>query len=177
VFKALKLGHPTTVEASSTKIDPEVYPLGVIARFEFPARGDMPPVTLTWYDGGLKPAHPKDLEPERSVADVVYLGEQGTLMGHRLVPESKMQSYGRPPRTLPRSEGHYAEWVGACRGGSPAGSNFIDHAGLLTETCLLGNVALRAGKKLTWDGPNLKVTNDERANQFLRREYRAGWGG
>jgi predicted dehydrogenase len=175
VFKALKLGYPTSVEASCTKLSPEIYPLGVIARYEFPARGDMPPLTLTWYDGGLRPARPKDLEPGRGMSDVIYIGEKATLMGHRLVPEAKMKSYGRPPKLLPRSVGHYKEWVDACRGGPPAGANFVDHGGILTETCMLGNVALHAGTKLDWDGPNLRITNDERANQFLHRPYREGW--
>jgi len=175
VFKALKLAHPISVEASSTKLNPEIYPLGVIARYEFPARDDMPPVTLNWYDGGLKPPRPKDLEPERRMGGVTYIGEKGTLMGHRLIPEERMQSYGRPPKTLPRSVGHYKEWVDACRGGPPAGANFVDHAGLLTETCMLGNVALRAGKKIAWDGPNMRITNDEAANKYLHREYREGW--
>jgi len=175
VFKALKLGHPTSIEASSTKMDSEVYPLGVIARYEFPARGDMPPVTLTWYDGGLKPAQPKELEPGRGIGDMIYIGEKGTMMGYRLIPESAMKKFGRPPKMLPRSVGHHKEWIDACRGGPPAGANFVDHAGLLTEVCLLGNVALRAGKKLAWDGPAMKVTNDAQANQFLRRQYRQGW--
>jgi two-component sensor histidine kinase len=167
VFKALKLGHPTTVEACSTKMNPEIYPLGVIARYEFPARGDMPPVTLNWYDGGLKPPTPKELEPGRGLEDVTYVGEKGVLMGHRLIPESRQRSYGRPAQLLPRSPGHHKEFVDACRGGQPAGSNFVDHAGLLSEVCLLGNVALRAGKKLTWDGPSLKVTSPVDANRYL----------
>jgi len=175
VFKALKLGHPTSVEACSTKLGPEVYPLGVIAQYEFSARGELPPVTLSWYDGGLKPARPKELEPGRGMDDVIYIGEKGTLMGHRLIPESKMKAYGRPPKRLPRSVGHHKEWLDACRGGPPAGSNFLDHAGLLTEVCLLGNVALRAGKKLDWNGPAMKVTNDEAANKLLHRPYRQGW--
>jgi len=175
VFKALKLGHPATIEASSTKRSPEVYPLGVIARYEFPARGEMPPVTLTWYDGGLQPPRPRELEPGRRMADVLYVGEKGKLMGHRLIPESKMKRYGRPPRKLPRSPGHDDEWINACRGGPPAGSDFVKHGGLLTEVCLLGNVALRAGRKLHWDAPRMKVTNDEEANRYLHRPYRPGW--
>jgi predicted dehydrogenase len=175
VYKALKLGHPISVEASCTKLNPETYPLGVIARFEYPARGDLPPVTLTWYDGGLKPARPKDLEPGRGVADLLYVGDKGTMMGHRLVPETSMKAYGRPPKVLPRSVGHYKEWVEACRGGPPAGSNFVDHSGVLTEACLLANVAVRSGKQLVWDGPNFKITNDAEANRLLHREYRAGW--
>ncbi len=135
----------------------------------------MPPLTLSWYDGGLKPALPKDLEAGRGMADVIYVGEKGTMMGHRLIPESRMQAFGRPPKILGRSLGHYREWVEACRGGAPAGANFVDHAGLLTETCLLGNVALRAEKKLTWDGEKCRITNDEPTNRFLHRPYRDGW--
>lgn len=174
VFKALQLQYPTSIEASSTKTDSEIYPLGVIAHFEFPQRGDLPPVTLHWYDGGLKPPRPRDLEPNRGMDDVTYIGEKGTLMGHRLVPETRMAEYGRPPKVLPRSPGHYQEWVDACRGGEPAGANF-DHGGPLTETCMLGNVALRAGKRIEWDGPSFRITNDEAANKLLHREYRAGW--
>ncbi len=175
VFKALKLGYPTSVEASCTAMNPETYPLGVIARYEFPARGDMPPVTLTWYDGGLKPPRPKELEPGRSMGDVIYIGDKGTMLGHRIIPESKMQEYGKPQHTLEPSVGHHKEFVDACRGGAPAGANFADHAGILTETCMLGNVALRAGTKLEWDGPNFRITNDENANALLHREYRQGW--
>ena len=175
VFKALKLAHPVSVEASSTKLNPETYPLGVIARFEFPKRGDLPPVTLTWCDGGLRPPRPRELEPGRRMADVTYIGEKGALMGHRLIPESKMKRYGRPPRKLPRSPGHHKEWIDACRGGPPAGSDFVKHAGLLSEVCMLGNVAVRAGRKLLWDGPRMKITNDENANRLLHRQYRKGW--
>jgi hypothetical protein len=107
--------------------------------------------------------------------DTIYFGATGVLNGDRLAPESRMESYRRPPKTLPRSPGHYHEWVTACRGGPPAGSNFVDHAGLLTEICLLGNVAVRARKKLDWDGIQFRVTNDEPANRLLHREYRKGW--
>lgn len=175
VFKALKLGHPVSVEACSTKLNPETYPLGVMARFEFPARGGLPPVTVNWYDGGLRPPRPAELEPERDASDVLYIGDAGKLMGHRLIPEARMRAFGKAPVTLPRSPGHFREFVEACRGGPPAGSNFVDHAGLLSEVCMLGNVSVRAQKRLLWDGPNLKVTNDQAANAFLRREYRKGW--
>ncbi len=175
VFKALKLAHPVSVEASSTLLGPEIYPLGVIARFEFPARGDMPPVVLSWFDGGLRPPRPPELEPDDPLLDTIYIGEKGKLMGDRLIPESRWRSYRKPPKTLRRSPGHYHEFVAACRGGPPAGSNFVDHAGPLTELCLLGNVAVRAQKKLLWDGPNLRITNDEAANKLLHRDYRAGW--
>ena len=156
-------------------MNPETYPLGVMARFEFPARGAMPPVTLNWYDGGLRPPRPPELEPDEPLRDVIYIGDKGKLMNDRLLPESRMETYQRPPKTLPRSPGHYHEFVAACRGGPRAGSDFVDHAGLLSEVCLLGNVAVRAQKKLAWDGPNLRVTNDAKANQLLQRDYRAGW--
>jgi hypothetical protein len=135
----------------------------------------MPPLTLSWFDGGLKPPRPPELEPDDVMRDVIYIGDEGKIMGDRLIPQSRMEAYKRPPKTLPRSPGHLQEWINACRGGAPAGSNFLDHSGLLTEVCLLGNVAVRAQKKLYWDGPNLKITNDQAANQFLHRQYRAGW--
>lgn len=175
VFRALKLGHPVAVEASSTKLNPETYPLGVMARFEFPARGDLPPVTLTWYDGGLRPPRPAELEPDEAMEEIIYIGEKGKLMGERLLPRSRMDNYRRPPKTLPRSQGHYHEWIAACRGGPRPGSDFADHAGLLTEVCLLGNVAVRAQKKLVWDGAGMRIANDESANRLLSREHRKGW--
>ncbi|MCL5279507.1 MAG: Gfo/Idh/MocA family oxidoreductase [Planctomycetes bacterium] len=175
VFKALKLGSPTRVEACSTLLGPEIYPQGVIARFEFPAREGMPPLLLSWYDGGLKPAQPSELEPGRAMGDVIYNGEKGKMMGYRLIPESRMKEYGRPPKVLPRSPGHFKEWVDACRGGPAAGANFVDHAGIMSEVCALGNVAVRARKKILWDGAQFKITNDQKANQYLHRTYRSGW--
>lgn len=175
VFKALQLGHPVSVEASATKLSSETYPLGEIVRYEFPARDGRPPLTLNWYDGGLRPPRPPELDPDDFMRDVLYVGEKGKMMGDRLLPESRMDQYRRPPKSLPRSPGHYQEWINACRGGPAAGSNFLDHAGLLTEVCLLGNIAARFQKKLLWDGPNLRFTNDAAATALLRRAYRAGW--
>ena len=96
------------------------------------------------------------------------------MMNGRIIPEKKMQEYEKPPKTLPRSVGHYKEWVEACKGGKPAGSNF-DFASLVTEVVLLGNIALRTGKKLYWDGPSMEITNVPEANQYLQTEYRQGW--
>jgi len=175
VFKALNLGHPLTVEASATKLSQETFPLGEIVRYEFPARGDKPPVTLTWYDGGLKPFRPLEFDDDDVLQDVIYIGDQGKLMSNRLIPESRMERYKLPAPTLPRSTGHYQEWIDACRGGAPAGSNFVDHAALVTEVVLLGNIAARLQKKLKWDGANLRFTNSEPANQMLHRKYREGW--
>jgi predicted dehydrogenase len=175
VFKALKLQHPVSVEATWHEIDPEVHPRRFRVRYEFPERDGLPPVTMVWYDEGFDPPRPRDLEEGRRVSDIVYVGEQGTLMGHRLIPESKMRAYGRPPEVLSRSPGHDKEWVDACRGGQAAGSDFVTHSGLLTETALLGNIAMRVDQKLAWDGPNLRFTNCDTANECLEREYRAGW--
>jgi predicted dehydrogenase len=175
IFKALQLGHPTHIEASGTKDNGEVYPVGVLAHFDFPARGELPPVTVHWYDGGLMPVRPAGLEANRATGHTYYVGDKGILMGNRLIPESKMAAFGRPTVSIPPSPGHYKEFVDACRGGPPAGANIVDHAGLLSEACALGNVALRAGKRISWDGPNFKVTNDAAANRLLHREYRAGW--
>jgi len=175
VFKALKLTYPVSVEAESIECGLEVYPRKFRVRYEFPARDDMPPVSLTWHDEGYEPPRPKNLESGRGVSGVIYIGEKGTLMGHRLVPESRMRSYGRPPKVLPRSPGQYKEWINACRGSEPAGSDFVAHSGLLTETPLLGNIAIRLGEKLEWDGPNMKITNDPAANEYVHRKYREGW--
>jgi predicted dehydrogenase len=182
VFRALKLGHPTSVRAESTPFNRDSYPTASTVYYEFPARGDMPPVKLTWYDGGRLPERPAELEAGRRMPEsgTIFVGDNGKIISDeysgapRIIPESKMKLYKVPPKTLPRSIGHHEEWVEACKGGKPAGSNF-EFASLLTEVVLLGNVALRAGEKLQWDGQNMKVTNVPAANEFLHRPYRAGW--
>jgi predicted dehydrogenase len=175
VFKALKLRHPVSAEATCIEIGPEIYAREFKVEYEFPAREGMPPVKVIWCDKGFDPPRPKDLEPKRRLMTPLYIGDKGVLMDYVLIPESKRKAYGKPPQVLPRSPGQYQEWIDACRGGPPAGSDFVHHSGVLTETPLLGNVAMRAGKKIEWDGPNMKITNDEAANQYLRREYRKGW--
>src|SRR5882672_10451913 len=168
VFRALKLGHPLSVEASSTRVNEETYPLSSMVTYEFPARGEMPPLKLVWYDGGLRPPRPAELEEDSEMGanGHLFIGDKGKIlsqkMRYRIIPESKMKAYGEPPKKLPRSIGHYKEWIEACKGGPPAGSNF-DWAGPLTEVVLLGNVALRlqlredlTTKKLLWDGPRMR---------------------
>ena len=182
-FRALKLGHPTSVEASCTLVNKETYPAASTIHYQFPARGDMPPVKLTWYDGGLRPPRPAELEDGQNLGTngMLFVGDKGKMLGHRLIPESQMQEYGKPPQMLPRSIGHHKEWLEACKGGPPPGSNF-DITGPLAEVVLLGNVALRpelreksTQTKLYWDGPNMKITNMPEANEFLHRQYREGW--
>ena len=175
VFKALGLTHPTSVEAECTEIGPEIHAREFKVRWEFPAREGMPPVAVTWFGGGLKPPVPKDLEPGRRMAGDIYIGDDGTLMGLDLLPAARMKAYGSPPKVLARSVGQDKEWIDACRGGARAGSDFVRHSGLLTETPLLGNIAMRIGKKLQWDGPAMRFTNDDMANRYLHRAYREGW--
>ena len=184
VFRALKLGHPTTVEACCTIVNDETYPVASRVTYEFPARPGFDPVTLHWYDGGMKPPRPKELKEGRSwgTNGIFFVGDKGMMLEERLIPESRQKEYGKPPRKLERSPGHHKEWILACKGDKPAGSNFPDHAGLLAQVVLLGNLALRPALKekitrvkLHWDGDAMKVTNLPEANQYLRREYRQRW--
>lgn len=184
IFRVLKLKAPTSVEAVSTEVNSESYPLASIIHYEFGAREEMPPVRLTWYDGGLKPPRPEELEPGRDMGDwnggLLFVGDKGKILCRfmggepQVIPESKMKAYKQPPKTLPRSIGHDKEWFEACRGGKPAGANF-EIAGPITEALLLGNVALRTGRKLYWDAPNMKVINVPEANEYIHTPYRSGW--
>ena len=105
----------------------------------------------------------------------MYVGTKGKMLGSRLIPDKRQKEYGAPPKVLERSPGHYKEWVEACKGGRPAGSNFADHAAHLAEVVLLGNVAIRTNEKLEWDGENFRVKNSEAANALLNPPYREGW--
>jgi predicted dehydrogenase len=175
VFKALKLRHPTRIEAECRDRGSEVCPRSFKVQFQFPARGAMPPLKLIWHDEGYEAPRPAALEPERRLMSPIYVGDEGSMMNYLLIPEIKRKAYGKAPKLLPRSPGQYREWIDACRGGAPAGSNFVDHSGLLTETPLLGNIAMGTGQILQWDGPNMRITNDETAKQYLHRPYRDGW--
>ena len=163
----------------------ETYPRATMVTYRFPARESLPPLKLVWYDGGLMPSRPEELEDGRKMGDkyggAIYVGTKGKILcgshganGLRLIPETKMQAYQKPPQILPRSIGHREEWIAACKGEAPAGSNF-DFAGPLTETVLLGNIALRFDEKLYWDSANMKVTNYPEANEYVHRNYRDGW--
>jgi predicted dehydrogenase len=182
ICKALKLGHPASVHASSTRLFPETAPSASMVHYDFPAREGMPAVKLTWYDGGLKPRRPNGLADSRKLAaeGLIFVGEEGSMLcgftgeNPLLIPETRMKEYKRPPRTIPRSIGHYKEWIEACKGGKPAGCNF-DIGGPLTEIVLLGNIAIRTGEKLDWDSENMKITNVPEANNYLHYKYRDGW--
>jgi predicted dehydrogenase len=183
VARALKLGPPIDVQASSTRVNDETYPLASMVTYHFPARGDMPPLKLTWYDGGLRPPRPEELPEDQLMGDNgrLLIGDYGKILGNRIIPEARRREIQDVPKTLPRSIGHYKEFIEACKGGEPAGSNF-DWAGPLAETVLLGNIALRlqlrqelTRKKLVWDSETFRFTNSDEANKYIRREYREGW--
>jgi len=198
VFWALKLKYPSSVEASHSydvremwkrAENNETYPRSSVVRYKFPTRGKMPGVALTWYDGGMLPPCPEELGPDRNLgtgsSGVIFIGDNGKLTcgtygDHpRLIPESRMQEYERPAKTLPRipggTGGHEKDWARACKGAKPASSNF-DYSGPLTESVVMGNLAMRhPGMKLQWDGANMTVTNVPEANQYVTHEYRQGW--
>jgi predicted dehydrogenase len=183
IFRALKLGAPTSVEASSTERYAETFPRASLIHFHFPARGDMPAVRLTWYDGGLKPPRPEALEADQSLREegLLFVGDRGAILcgfsgrGPKLIPADKMKSYQRPPKTLPRSPGHQREWLDACKGEKiKPGANFA-FSGVVTEALLLGNVALRMGQRLLWDQAQLKAVNVASAQQYIRPSRRTGW--
>ena len=204
-FMALKLAHPTSVSAESEEPNPETYPAWARAVFEFPAREDMPPVKFMWYEGRkddklvhppeelvqkvLKQAKGKDgKKPSMPGSGSILVGEKGILYSpddygaeFQLLPGDKFADYKGPEETLPRrntkisnDEWMKIEWMAAAKGGPAAMSNF-DYAGMLTEFILLGNIAIKTGKKLKWDGPNLKITNAPEAEKVLTKEYRDGW--
>jgi predicted dehydrogenase len=191
VFSALKLGAPETIQGSSTPVFPDTVPVACMVQYQFPARGDMPPVKLHWYDGGLLPERPAELgglgelDPEDGI---LFIGDKGKMLvkgwggAHpRLLPESLDKEYQRPPKTLPRAVGpdeehwHRQEWIQACKTGSATRSNF-GFAGPLTEAVLLGSICIHnGGDKLIWDSENMKFTNDSDANQYLDYDHREGW--
>ncbi len=191
-FRALKLAYPTSVVAENGEINPETYPAWATITFQVPARGKEPPVKFVWYEGkrdGKKNLPPKELfhgqNPPGSGSLIV--GEKGVLYSpddygarYFLLPKKNFEGFKKPEPMLPRNGrgdlGMKQEWARAIKENKPqiAYSNF-DYAAMLTETILLGNVAMRVGKKMEWDGPNLKFTNAPDTDKLLRMEYRSGW--
>jgi predicted dehydrogenase len=198
-FWALNLKYPTSVEGSVSvywhaewkKTEPrnENYPRSSIVRYRFPARGDSPPVELTWWDGGLIPSRPEALEPDEPLGDgdggSVFIGDIGVLIcgcygrNPRVFPQEKMRELPKTPQKIERVpgglEGHEKNWVRACKEGKPASTPF-DYAGPLSEMVLMGNLAVRfPNRQLLWNGEKMEVTNDKDANACVRRQYREGW--
>lgn len=189
IFRVLKLEAPVSVEASSTDRYEETYPLASIIHFRFPARGGMPPVKFTWYDGGLKPPLPDELgeappptgDREADNEGLLFIGDGGKILcrfngAHpHLIPEARMNSFQPPPKTLPRSPGNEREWLDACKGSKTKPGGNFEFSGMVTETLLLGNVAIRCDEKLNWDRSNLKITNSDLAQKFVSPDRRSGW--
>lgn len=180
---ALGLRAPTTVETEGPAPHSEVTPEWLIARYEYPSVDGRPPVKLTWYNGERdgKQVFPDLLKEEQRPhwgAGTLFVGDKGMLLAdygkHRLLPEADFKDYVRPQPSIPASIGHHAEWVQACKTGSPTTCNF-DYAGALTESVLLGNVAYRVGKKIEWNPKTLKAKNCPEAEQFIYHKYRRGW--
>ncbi|HYE55263.1 MAG TPA: gfo/Idh/MocA family oxidoreductase, partial [Chitinophagaceae bacterium] len=214
-YRALKLGYPISVECSvgavwtgffQEGVFTDSYPPSSKTHIQFPARGAMPPVELIWYDGGIKPKTPDELLPGEPMGEwnggIIFEGTKGKLMAGlfgtnaTLLPTSKMKEVTLPASKFPfvegGPEGHQQQWVKACKKGyGTYTSSSFDEAGPLTETVLMGNLAVRSynyseknakgesvypgRKKLLWDGENMKITNFEPANQFVKREYRGNY--
>jgi predicted dehydrogenase len=186
-MKALHLEHPLSVEAEGPPVDVETTPTWMSVRYEFPARGSLPPLVLTWQHGRKPSGVLPDAELARFGQGMLFVGEKGLLLADlfrwKLLPESQFTHVPRPPSAAPKASGydaepasvrHYQEWITACKTGSPTACHF-GYGGLLTEVVLLGNVAYRAGERLHWGAKNLRATTCPKADPFLRREYRKGW--
>ncbi|MBP7571074.1 MAG: Gfo/Idh/MocA family oxidoreductase [Acidobacteria bacterium] len=178
-FTVLDIRQPLTVEARSPNVPvahKELAPATMMVTYEFPAAGGNPPVKLVWYQGDVKPP---GWVPEWGGRSQLFVGEKGMLLGNgKLLPEEKFKDFQPPPETLPRSPGHWVEWVNYAKGLGPVpGSNF-QYSGWTTEANHLGNVSYRAGKKIEWDSQNLRARNAPEAAPFIKRpEYRKGWEG
>ena len=183
-FFCLDLGAPIAAEAETSGVNNETFPKWQIITYYFAARGDQPAVKLIWYDGGKMPPRPPELEPDRKLEDngIMFVGDKGTILcggwagAPRIIPESKMQAYKRPPKTLPRSPGHHKEWIQACKDNNPKGAMAgFAYSGPFTEALLVGNLAVRLGKRIEWDTKNMKAPNAPEADKYINKEYRKGW--
>jgi predicted dehydrogenase len=186
-FNALGLDAPDTVEARASFIDPQAATGTSMMTYHYSARGDRGPLTLYWYDNGLRPPTPLGIDPDdpqqrlgEGNDGLMLVGDKGILTCAgwsgmpRLLPMELHRSYKRPPKTLPRVAGHHADWLQACKGGTPACSNF-EYGARLTEFVLLGTLSLRTGKVVKWDGEGMRAANVPQAQPFIEGSYRKGW--
>jgi len=189
VFWALDLGAPTTIQAQVKDWNPatqgDAFPKGDLITYTFPAKGQRGPITLHWYSGTERIPRPPELEEDKKEVGTgaVVIGDKGKIVygshgagGVRLIPQSRMDEYQRPPRTLPRLRGHQADWLEAIRKGTKAGSDFVSYGGPLTELAMLGVIAIRLpGTRLTWDAEAVRFTNSAAADELINPPYRKGW--
>jgi predicted dehydrogenase len=175
-FWALGLRHPISCKATGPEVHAETCPLGLKVEYVFPKTDKHEQLNFTWYDGNMIP---KEIEGQRVPgAGVMFIGEEGMMFAnygsYRLFPTDKFSGWTPPTQTIAKSIGHHAEWIKACKDGSPTSCNF-DYSGALTETVLLGNVAYRTGEALEWDAKSLTATNCPAAAKYLTKEYRKGF--
>ena len=185
-YWALELKHPTRVEADSEGNTPLSAPTASTVRYHFPAGKYSDALQFSWYDGGRMPAAEVLAESgmtSKKVAgmfDLVMVGDKGKMFFNRsnldwlITPGSALEDFKAPEPSLPRVANEDVEWVEACKGGAPALSRF-EKSGPFTETVLLGNLAIRLGEPVEWDGPAMKAVGCPRADRYIHREYRRGW--
>jgi predicted dehydrogenase len=177
-FWALKLRAPLTIEATGPAPHPEIAPASMSATYSYGARGEMPPVQLTWHQGENKPDIWRSGGIPKWDSGCLFIGSKGMLLSdydkHLLLPEHEFAGFKPPAQTIRRSPGHHQEWINACKTGAPTSANF-EYSGWLTEANHLGNVAFRAGKKLEWDPEKMAASNCLEADNFIHRQYRKGW--
>jgi predicted dehydrogenase len=183
-FFCLDLDAPIAVEAETSPVNDETFPKWQIIKYYFPARGTRPPVKMVWYDGGKKPPRPPELEEGRDMGSngIMFVGDKGKILcggwsgPPRLIPESKMKEYKRPEKTLKRSIGHHKEWIQACKDNNPkAALAGFEYSGPFTESLLVGNLAVRLGRRIEWDARKMKATNAPEADKYINKTYRKGW--
>ncbi len=186
-FWALDLKTPLTVESKGEQpVGREVSAHWLIVKWTFGARGDLPPVEVTWYDGNTRPDLPTEVNPPDWPEGIVFVGSEGTILAnytkHEVHPKEKFADLKYPAQTLTR-RGYHGAWIEACKSDDPAERTFagnpslcsFDYAGPLAEMIVLGTLAYRVGQKLEWDPVNLKTTNSPEANLLIGRENRKGW--
>jgi len=183
-FFCLDLDAPTAVEAETSGSNDETLPKWSIITYEFPAKGNRPAVKMVWYDGAKMPPRPPELEEGRKLEDngILFVGDKGKMVcggwsgPPRLIPESRMKEYKKPEKTLPRSPGHHKEWIDACKAGKPemAMAGFW-YSGPFTESLLVGNLAVRLGRRVEWDSKMMRSPNCPEADNYVTKFYRAGF--
>ena len=181
---ALRLRHPTSIKASGPAVDPVATTSGLVVEYDYPARDEWPPVRLTWYDGGKRPAildglrHPVSGEPLNWGSGQLFVGERGMVLSnygnHVLIPNASADELTPPEPYIPSSLGQHQEWIHAIKTDGQTTCNF-DYAGALTEAVMLGVVAYRSGETLDWDGEDFRLNNSQAARDLLHKPYRQGW--
>lgn len=176
---ALDLKHPSTVEARAAGLtDADIGPHGCMAHYHFAPSEKWPAIKITWYDGGLAPERPAGLPEKEALPGrgVLFVGDKGAILCGGAGGKARLlgSNASGPQPTLPRSAGHHRDWIDACKGGKPAGSNF-EYGARLTEIVLLGVLALRTGRKIQWDAENMKATGFPGADAVIKESYRKGW--